>query len=160
LGKDAQATLQYQQRNAEDHRYEFWLSHCGKIFKHIVKRDQFRTALLVADDRFIKLHLERGPSALCIAAASSVIHEDAPHRLRGYRVEVSSILPSHILVVDESQISLVDQRRGLQGMVGALAAHVIASQPAQLLIHKGNQPIERGLITVAPIHQQSGYRSG
>src|SRR6185295_5426769 len=80
---------------------------CRQVFQSIIKRDQFRAALLGADDRFIKRNLERTTTSLCIPAASRVVYQNAPHRLRGYRVEVSSILPSHVLVIDEPEISLI-----------------------------------------------------
>ena len=59
----------------------------------------FGTSLFGPDDRFIKRYLEHSSSSLLVTAASSMINQNSAHSLRGYCVEVSPILPSHILVV-------------------------------------------------------------
>jgi hypothetical protein len=38
-----------------------------------------------------------------------------------------------------------------------LSAHVVTSQPVQLLIDQGHQLVESGLVSVTPRKQQLGY---
>ena len=51
----------------------------------------------------------------------------------------------------QAQVHLVDERRRLQRMALALAAHVVVGQAAQLLVHDRHQPVSRGGIAVGPI---------
>src|SRR5262245_47085534 len=52
-------------------------------------------------------------------------------------------LPLHILLTDEPQIDLVNQRRWLQGMVRSFILQVVACETAQFVINVGNQFIQR-----------------
>lgn len=66
------------------------------------------------------------------------VDQDAPHQPAGHGEEVGAILPRHGTQVDQAKERLVDERRRLQRMTGALAAHVPASQPLQFsLDHRG-----------------------
>ena len=56
--------------------------------------------------------------------------------------------------VRQPQKRLVHQRRRLQGVAAPLAAHVRASQAAQLRLHERYQLLERAIIAVAPRPQQ------
>ena len=47
-------------------------------------------------------------------SVASVIHQDAPHQLSRDRKEVRAVLPLNVARVDQPQIGLIDQRRGLQ----------------------------------------------
>jgi hypothetical protein len=80
-----------------------------------------------------------------------VINEYAPHYLRGNAEEVSAVLPLHPFLIDEPQECLVDKSRCLECVVLALAPHVAASQPAQLVIDEGQQLVQRRLIAFTPV---------
>ena len=73
-------------------------------------------------------------AALPPAQAARVIHQDVPHQLRRHRQELRPVLPVHLGLVDQLQISLVHQRRGLQGMSLPLKLHVVPGGAAKLLI--------------------------
>jgi hypothetical protein len=51
-----------------------------------------------------------------------MIHQDAPHQLRRHRKEMASVFPVDIVVSRKAQISLVDNRRTLQRVIGTLAS--------------------------------------
>jgi hypothetical protein len=42
-------------------------------------------------------------------------------------------------------------------MARALLAHVMMGQPTKLFIDEGNQPIQGGLVPIAPLYEQLGY---
>ena len=86
-----------------------------------------------------------------------MIDEYATHGLRGHRIEMGPILPSHTFVINESKINLIDQSRCLHCMARTLATHVMMGQPAQLFIDEGNQPIQCCLVPIAPLYEQLGY---
>ena len=53
-------------------------------------------------------------------------------------------------LVDESQVGLVDERRGLQRVPGPLAAQVAVRQEVELPLDQRHEPLERGAITLRP----------
>jgi len=67
-----------------------------------------------------------GPAAFGREMRPRVIDEDAPHQLGGDAEELRAILPVGLMLVDQAQVRLVDQRRRLQSMIGSLAAQVTA----------------------------------
>ncbi len=71
-----------------------------------------------------------------------------------------SVLPAHATGVHQPQVSLVDQRRGLQGVVGALLAHVSMRQPVQLPVDDRDQLVESRLFSIAPSQEQLRYFVG
>src|SRR5581483_12057340 len=60
-------------------------------------------------------------AALGRAVTSSRVDEDAPHHARGDREEVTLVLPLRPPLIHETQICLVDQRRGAQGVIASFA---------------------------------------
>ena len=65
--------------------------------------------------------------------------------------------PLHPTRVNQAQISFIDQRRRLQQVAGPLVAHEMTRQPAQLMVDKRHQLIERRLISASPGEQQLRY---
>ena len=59
-------------------------------------------------------------------------------------------MPLHLLQVDEAQVRLVDERRGLQRVVRALVCHVPPRQPLQLVVDQRHQLLERLGLAAAP----------
>ncbi len=75
-------------------------------------------------------------AALRLASLARELDQDVAHQLRRNAEEMGAVLPSNILPIDQSQISLVDQCRGLQGVVAAFARHPAFSQPVQFAINE------------------------
>ena len=64
--------------------------------------------------------------------ARARIHQDMSHHLRRQTKEMSPILPSGLLTINQVQVSLIDQRRGLQGVAGVFPQHVAMGQTMEL----------------------------
>src|SRR3954466_3114139 len=62
-----------------------------------------------------------------------------------------------MVLLDEPQIRLMDQRRRLQGVPDALAPQVGSGAPPQLLIHHAQQPVPRLHVPVAPRLEQTAH---
>jgi hypothetical protein len=90
------------------------------------------------------------------------INKDTTHEPRGHRQEVRAILPLDILSVDQSQIGLIHQGRGLKAVAGPLSLHAPPGDAVQLLLHQRNEPLQRGLVAPSPCQEKPGYaaRSG
>jgi hypothetical protein len=98
---------------------------------------------------------------LSTTISARVVDQDAPHQLRRYREEVRPVLPRHALQVHQPQVRLVDQRRGLQSVPAALAAHEVAGQAPKLFVNDGRELVERFPVSAAPgLEQDSDVRPG
>src|SRR5262245_30093227 len=67
-----------------------------------------------------------------------------------------AILPVDFSLVDQSQVGLVDEGGGLQGVVGIFTPHLAVREPVQFSFNQRQEFIERGLISVTPVNKQRG----
>jgi hypothetical protein len=91
-----------------------------------------------------------------IALRAGDIDQDAPHQPRRHRQKVGAVLPVHLSDVDQPQIRLVDERRGLQGLAGSLAREASLRDSPQLTVHERHQGIEGGFVTLPPRQEKRG----
>jgi hypothetical protein len=66
---------------------------------------------------------------------ATVIHEDAPHGLRGQRESLRPAWQCGTALILQSKPCLVDQRRGLQRVIRSLATEVSPRDAPQLVVH-------------------------
>jgi hypothetical protein len=59
--------------------------------------------------------------------------------------------------VDQLQISVVHQDRGLQGMAGAFSTHLTRRNLMQRVFDQWQEISQCALIAAAPVEQESGY---
>ena len=90
-------------------------------FVDFVEVDFFRIGQA---DCFVEREFSRFASTLCGVGATGVIDQDAAHQLRRDAEEVRSTLPVNSCLVNKLHVCFVDQGGGLEGVAGALAAHV------------------------------------
>ncbi len=106
------------------------------------------------DGRFVQRDLNRIAAAFELVPRAGDVHQDAPHQLRGHGEEVRAVLPPHAARIDQAQIGLVDERRGLQRVAGTLSRHVAMREPVEFVVHQRHQPIQRLLVSLIPGQQQ------
>jgi len=58
------------------------------------------------------------------------------HRAGGHSEEVGTVLPAWIGLVGQAQISLANERRRLQCVVGTFRAHLTMRKASKFLIHE------------------------
>src|SRR6266446_6890598 len=83
---------------------------------------------------FVQFYLKRAAAALLRSIAPGVTDQDLTHGASGDGEEVGAILPARIGLVGQTQISLVDQRRSLQCVVGTLSTHMTMSDAPEFFI--------------------------
>jgi hypothetical protein len=69
---------------------------------------------------------------------------------------MSTVLPLYLARINQPQVSLVDESRGLQCVSRAFVAQVAPRDEPQLGIDEWNQSLERCLIAIAPGKQNPG----
>src|SRR6266478_3324707 len=85
-----------------------------------------------------------------------MVNHDAPHQLRGSRDKVGPALPDRLRIIDQPQVGFVENGGGLQGVAGALPAHVMVGEPVQFGLHQREQLVQRSLVSAAPVAEQLG----
>ena len=65
-------------------------------------------------------------------------------------IEVGAILPLHLPDIDQFQVGLIDERRGLQRVAGTLRSHVTARHQVQFPVNHWKQLVESLLVARAP----------
>lgn len=80
-------------------------------------------------------------TALHAPALSCVLDEQSAHRFPGGMEEVPSLSPVGICIAEETQIRLVDKRRGLERVVRTLVTELRFRHRAELGVDQGNQPV-------------------
>jgi hypothetical protein len=67
---------------------------------------------------------------------------------------VRSVLPADVLHVEQTDVGLVDERRGLQTMADSFARHEVARNPMQLGVDDRDQMLQRFVVAIAPCFEQ------
>jgi hypothetical protein len=65
-----------------------------------------------------------------------------------------AVFESHPVDFHEPEVSLMDQRSGLQRVPRPLTRHAPVSEPVKLFIDDGNEDVERCRITISPVSEQ------
>src|SRR5678815_1889191 len=75
--------------------------------------------------------------------AARVVAQDVSHRLRGNAEEMRAALDGEPLLVNDLEIHLIHQRRGVEGEVAMPPPALSVRQNAELLVDEPEQRIER-----------------
>ena len=96
-------------------------------------------------------------SALGRPAGAGMIDQHGPHHARRDREEVRAILPLLAgLLLGQPNVSLVDDRGGLEGVADAFTTKVPGRYAPQLRIDRLHEAGQCGSVTLRPVVQQAG----
>ena len=62
----------------------------------------------------------------------------------------------HPGLVHQTQVGLVNQARGAQRVIAPLRCELPVGHPPELVVHHGEQPVERGAVAGAQLEQEIG----
>ena len=110
--------------------------------ERLVERDEIDRSLAAGHERLVERDALARAAALLRAAGACALDQNLAHRMRRDRAEVRAVLPPSRFVLHETQIRLVDERRGLQRLAGTLAAQITRGKPPQLLVDDRQQRID------------------
>src|SRR5574341_1730686 len=96
----------------------------SQSIQRIIERDEVNTLRMSDAFGFNERDSQRLATAFGAAFGAGQIHQDAAHDLRGKDQKMGAVLPLDALVINQPQISLIDERRGLQQVSGILTRHV------------------------------------
>jgi len=89
------------------------------------------------------------PAALQSGSLSRVVHQNLPHDTGGDREKMDFIIKLAFGSIEELHVGLMDQRRGLEGMVRTLAPQVTAGDAVHLRVQRRHNLVEGGWISRA-----------
>ena len=92
--------------------------------------------------------------------AACVVHQDLSHQPRGHAKKMRAALPGRIRLIDEPNVSLVDQRGWLQRVPLAFLAQVAGGKLTEFAVHQGREVIEGLLVPFRPFGQQERHFVG
>lgn len=112
--------------------------------------------------RLVDVQFGCAPAALEGIVRAGVIDEDLAHELGGDAEKVGAIAIVGLILADHARVDLVDEGGGLECMAGAFATKLAVGEAAQLIVNEGDQLVERGLLTVGELVQETrdGMRIG
>jgi hypothetical protein len=85
----------------------------------------------------------------------SRIHEDTAHETGGHGQKMRPVLPVHPPDVDQAQIRLVHERRGLEAVPGALPGHAALRDPMELPLDQRDEARQRLCVATPPRQEQT-----
>lgn len=105
----------------------------GEAVEGVVDGEQFIAFPGRGDFEAVEVEVVVTAAVFDALFAAGAVHEDAAHRFGGGAEKVCAVFK---LAVAEAQPCLVDERRGLEGVAGALRGHFDGGDPTELLIHQ------------------------
>ena len=105
----------------------------------------------------VERHTLEPTTSLLILSRAGGIHEHPPHEPSRHREKVRAILPPDATNINEPEVDLVDERRGLENVARTFASHLPLCQTAQFLVHEREQLLQGSGVAVPPLDQQGCY---
>ena len=93
-------------------------------------------------------------AAFLCPAFARVIHQNITHHARGNGEELRATLPVDGANRFDLEIKLVDQRRGLQSVLAALAPDIRAGQASKFTVNRCGEACKSLRIAIVPLLQQ------
>jgi hypothetical protein len=119
--------------------------------ERFVQCQELHCSAIDADRQIRESHLEVRVRPFFGLASPGVIDENAPHHSCGYGEKVGPAFPVNAILVDQSDVNLMDQISGLKAARLRLADHSMRCQPVQLAVDKREQLVFNSPVSFAPL---------
>src|ERR1700681_2602391 len=86
-----------------------------------------------------------------------MVHQDAPHNLRGDSEKMQSVLPLDVLLIDQPKICFVNQVCGLQRETRIFVSQVACRLAMQFVVDSSEELVLRFSVAVTPVAQHRGH---
>ena len=106
-------------------------------FQRVVERDELGAPFDGAVYVFIQGKLLEILPAFFRVVFARMIHQQPAHYLGCNAEEVSPVLPVHSRLVDQTQVSFMNQGSRLQGVINAFTSQIIRCKFSQLIVDDG-----------------------
>lgn len=89
-----------------------------------------------------------------------VIHQDSPHKLRGYAQKMCAVFPIRVILLHQAQIDFVNEGRGLDSMSCTLRPKIVIGNCSQIPINQRDEPAQSIFVPELQLVKQQGYFAG
>ena len=120
----------------------------GEYVQGVVDFEDFVVVARSGDFQLIELDVFRAGAVADGAFAASFVDEDAANGLGGGGEKMGAIGKFGIVRADEAKPGFVDERGGLEGLIGGLPGHFCGGQFAQFVIDQRQKLVGGGRIAV------------
>ena len=115
----------------------FLLVEICQSFERVVQRDQFSAAVDGPVNVFIQGEFLKILSTFFRIVLARMINQQASHYLCSNSKKMSAILPVHPCLIDESQVSLMNQSSRLQSVIWAFTSQIIRRELTEFIVDDG-----------------------
>ena len=132
----------------------------SKVVKSLIEQQDVAIVRLRRADPIVQRDLCSPIRTFCRVMAASVIDQDPPHHLRGDTEKLRAVLPGDLVLTDQPDVRLVDQRGRLECVVATLVPQVGSGSPAKLAIYERQQVFARSRVSLTPRSEQIAHAAG
>ena len=153
----------FQRESAEEPQFGdpgFTLIERGKLVESVIEIEHVNVALRALSGVLGERHASPPPGPLRHLMGARTIDEDAPHHLGRHREELRAVLPDGAILIDQTKVDLVHERRRLQRLTRALAPKERRRSPSELIVHSRDQLIPRLEVALVPCLEKGGDIDG
>lgn len=140
----------------EAHFNDFLLArvHGMQLFERFIDGEQLLLGVYFKCEGIVPGTRSMSASALGAESGTGVVDQDSAHQLCRHGHEVGAVLEACSVLLDELEISLMNEGGRLQGVADALVPHVRGGTPMQLVVDQRHQAGNNGLVAPGKLVQQ------
>ena len=116
----------------------------------LVESDKFAGAPATEFGKFVEVHSFRVAAAFVSQPSSCTVEQDVPHNLRRHRKEVRPVLPVDVGYINQFQIGLMNEGRGLHRVPRTFVLELVSRDTPKGAINVWSEPVESSPIAIGP----------
>src|SRR5262249_4001550 len=120
----------------------------------VQRQDGGFTFVVISRWRIVQRDLLQRGAAFGSFMRAGMIDQNLTHQAGGHAEKVGAALPLGHLLVNQANVSLVQQGRRLERVIETLTSEIAGREMAQLLVHKRYQLVQSISIALFPVDQQ------
>lgn len=117
-----------------------------------VERHEVLAAIRLHGHRFFEMDFESRSFAGLLTAG--VVYQNLTHQARRHAIEVRAVLPGGTGLIHQTQVRLMHQRGGLQGVAEALSSEIGSGKLPQFRVYERGELVQGLLAALGPFGQQ------
>lgn len=125
-----------------------------QLYERFIKREECVRPPLGHERRIIEAYRYRIGSALESTMSAGIVDEDTTHGARRDGKEVCPVRHVGPALVDELEVSLVDEGGGAECVIRALAPQVMVCDSAHLVVDELKEPLDSAVVARPPGSEQ------
>lgn len=123
----------------------------------LIEGEQIEVTLWQQNETLLDAHALTTATAFGSLVLPCVVDQDASDHLCRNGKEVGAILPVYAVLLDQTDVGLVDERRSLECVIGAFTHKVRFGQCPKLIVHEGHETADGRVAAATHLLEDSSY---